>query len=85
MRIRCQQCEYDVSNCEMLDTKANFGKWHHCLEGARVVALSLSAFFYYLQSGSKNCKADALSRIHDSPDLNSVMHSQEQKSPMFTL
>ncbi|KAL0161331.1 hypothetical protein M9458_045056, partial [Cirrhinus mrigala] len=80
-KLTSAERNYDVGNKELLSMKAAIEEWRHWLEGARhpfqVITdhknLELDGLFFFTRfnftvtyrPGSKNSKADALSRQHD--------------------
>ncbi|KAK3522503.1 hypothetical protein QTP86_016199 [Hemibagrus guttatus] len=74
-RLTAAEANYDVGNRELLAIKAALEEWHHWLEGARHLfqarwALFFTRFVFTVsyRPGSKNGKADALSRQFEVPD-----------------
>ncbi|KAK3571419.1 hypothetical protein QTP86_012060 [Hemibagrus guttatus] len=73
-KLTAAECNYDVGNRELLAIKAALEEWRHWLEGARHPFQARWALFFTrfrftvtYRPGSKNGKADALSRGFETP------------------
>ncbi|KAL0154822.1 hypothetical protein M9458_049085 [Cirrhinus mrigala] len=70
-KLTSAERNYDVGNKELLSMKAAIEEWRHWLEGAKPRQARWALFFTRFnftvtyRPGSKNSKADALSRQHD--------------------